>query len=150
MRLFSWAAIVLKKSINLSFDRRWIIHQGNGNSRISPADDRVDESSDELSDKIPERECWLEKCNERWDANEGGHSSNTYRVKTSDRPAINSTLNDRDWALFDNTCFFIKLNTELDEAKKRMQQHAACPDKVNKLLFEYAKPKTLKSCQELE
>ena len=118
MRLFSWTAIVLKKSINLSFDRRWIIHQGNGNSRISPADDRVDESSDELSDKIQDRECWLEKYNERWDANEGGHSSNTYRVKTSDRPAINSTLDGRDWAVIETHVSLLSLTQSLMKPKK--------------------------------
>ena len=42
--------------------------------------------------------------------------------------------------------FLIKLNTEPDKAKKRMKLQAACPDEVNKLLFEYVGAKTLNSC----
>ena len=73
-------------------------------------------------------------------------------MKTPDRPVINSGLDDRDWALFEDTWSRYKymLNMELDEARKRMELRAACSDEVNKLLFEYVGPETLKSCSELE
>ena len=68
------------------------------------------------------------------DANEGGHASQTYKVKTPDRPVINSGLDDRDWALFEDTWsrYKVMLNIELDEARKRMELRAACSEEVNK------------------
>ena len=86
------------------------------------------------------------------DANEGSHSSQTYKVKTPDRPVINAGLDDRDWALFEDTwsCYKVMLNMEHDDARKRMELRAACSDEVNKLLFEYVGPDSLKTCTESE
>ena len=86
------------------------------------------------------------------DANEGGHSSQTYKVKTPDRPVINPGLDDIDWTLFEDTLslYEVMLNMKRDEARKRMELQAAFVDENNKLIFEYAGPETLRTCSQLE
>ena len=69
------------------------------------------------------------------DANEGGHTSQTYKMKASDRPTINSALDHRHWALFEDTGsrYKVILNLKLEEASKRMELQAVSVEEVDKL-----------------
>ena len=88
-------------------------------------------------------------------ANEGsvaGGTTQTYKSKTPDRPIINAGLDDREWALFEDTWsrYKVMLNMNDDESRKTIELCAACSDEVNKLLFEYVGPEALKACSEIE
>ena len=83
-------------------------------------------------------------------AGENPDTSQPYKSKTPDRPVINANLDDRDWAICEDswTRYKTMLNIDRDEARKRMELRAACSDEVNKLLFEYVDPENLNACPE--
>lgn len=82
-------------------------------------------------------------------ANDNEH--NQYKAKKPDRPTINAGLDDREWALFNDTWARYKaMINVVEEASVRMELRAACSDDVNKLLFEFVGPTTLDACTEDE
>ena len=86
------------------------------------------------------------------DATGGADTSHPYKSKTPDRSVVNASLDDREWALFEDTWSRYKtmLRIDTDQDRKRMELRAACSDEVNKLLFEYVGPESLKTCSEAD
>ena len=69
--------------------------------------------------------------------------------KNPDRPTINAGLDDREWALFNDTWTRYKTMINVVEVGAiRMELRAACSDDVNKLLFEYVGTDILDACTE--
>ena len=75
--------------------------------------------------------------------------ANTYRSKRPDRPVINASLDDREWALFEDTWVRYKTMINVtDLAAIRMELRAACSEDVNRLLFEFVGSEILDACTE--
>ena len=76
-----------------------------------------------------------------------------YKSKKPDRPVINAGIDDREWALFQDTWSRYKLMCNIipnDIATIRLELRAACSTDVNKLLFEFVGATVLDSCTESE
>ena len=76
-----------------------------------------------------------------------------YKSKKPDRPIINASIDDREWALFNDTWARYKQMCNLadtDVASTRLELRASCSTEVNKLLFEYVGATVLNSCTEAE
>ena len=75
------------------------------------------------------------------------------KSKKPDRPIIDASIDDRDWALFRDSWSRYKLMCELqdmDVASIRLELRACCSTEVNKLLFEYVGTTVLNACSEEE
>ena len=84
-------------------------------------------------------------------ASDGTVTSTPYRSKRPDRPVINAALDDREWALFEDTWVRYKTMINVtDVAAIRMELRAACSDDVNRLLFEFVGSEILDACTEKE
>ena len=72
-------------------------------------------------------------------------------TKKPDRPTIDSGMNDREWALFDDSWGRYKKMAKLvDLDSIRMELRAACSQDVNKMLFEFVGAETLDTCTEAD
>ena len=79
--------------------------------------------------------------------------TNINKTKRPDRPVVESGIDDREWALFQDSWKRYKhmANIELTNVNTlRMELRAACTNDVNKLLFELVGAKTLDLCTEEE
>ena len=75
------------------------------------------------------------------------------KFKKPDRPVINAGIDDREWALFQDTWTRYKSMVRVsndDIATIRQELRTACSPEVNKLLFEYVGAPTLDACSEAE
>ena len=78
-------------------------------------------------------------------------TSTPYRSKRPDRPVINADLDDREWALLEDTWVRYKAMINVtDLAAIRMELRAACAEDVNRLLFEFVGSDILDACTEKE
>ena len=72
-------------------------------------------------------------------------------TKKPDRPTIDSGMNDREWALFDDSWGRYKKMANITDLETiRMELRAACSPDVNKMLFEFVGAETLDACTEAE
>ena len=73
------------------------------------------------------------------------------KAKRPDRPVVNCDIDDREWALFEDTWERYKHMIGVTEvASLRMELRSACSSEVNKMLFEFVGPTTLNACTEAE
>ena len=73
------------------------------------------------------------------------------KTKRPDRPVINANIDDREWALFEDTWNRYKVMTGLSsEEEIRMELRASCSVDVNKFLFEFVGPTVLNNATEEE
>ena len=85
----------------------------------------------------------------------GGNDRNEtyFKSKKPDRPVVNAGLDDREWALFEDTWSRYKQMCKLspdDVTTLRLELRAACSPDVNKLLFEFVGAAVLNECTEAE
>ena len=81
--------------------------------------------------------------------NNGGNSAT--KAKRPDRPIINAGMDDREWALLEDTwARYKQMIGANDLATLRMELRAACSTDVNKMLFEFVGPAVLDACTEEE
>ena len=72
-------------------------------------------------------------------------------TKKPDRPTVESGMNDREWALFDDSWGrYKKMANIIDLETIRMELRAACSSDVNKMLFEFVGAETLDTCTEAD
>ena len=75
----------------------------------------------------------------------------TNQTKKPDRPTVDSGMNDREWALLDDSWSrYKKMTNIVDLETIRMELRAACSVDVNKMLFEFVGAETLDTCTEAE
>ena len=73
----------------------------------------------------------------------------TNQTKKPDRPTVDSGMNDREWALLeDSWSRYKKMTNIVDLETIRMELRAACSVDVNKMLFEFVRAETLDTCTE--
>ena len=73
----------------------------------------------------------------------------TNHTKKPDRPTVDSGMNDREWALLeDSWSRYKKMTNIVDLETIRMELRAACSVDVNKMLFECDGAETLDTCME--
>ena len=87
------------------------------------------------------------------DATAGDGGESRYKSKKPDRPIINAGLDDREWVLFLDTWERYKTMVGFatgDVSVIRMELRTCCSSEVNKLLFEFVGPETLKTCSETQ
>ena len=76
------------------------------------------------------------------------------KTRRPDRPIVNAGIDDREWALFEDTWSRYKTminvsSTNDDDAQTiRLELRASCSDEVNRMLFEFVGPTTLNTCTE--
>lgn len=71
------------------------------------------------------------------------------KTKRPDRPVITANMDDREWALFEDTWSRYKIMTGLSsEEEIRMELRASCSVDVNKFLFEFVGPTVLNNATE--
>ena len=71
------------------------------------------------------------------------------KTKRPDRPVINANMDDREWALFEDTWSRYKIMTGLSsEEEIRMELRSSCSADVNKFLFEFVGPSVLNTASE--
>lgn len=76
-----------------------------------------------------------------------------YKSKRPDRPLINASIDDREWALFNDEWTRYKKMCNIaatDEDSIRLELRASCSSEVNKLLFEYIGASVLDASSETE
>ena len=72
-------------------------------------------------------------------------------TKKPDRPTVESGMNDREWALFDDSWGRYKKMANITDLETiRMELRAGCSPDVNKMLFEFVGAETLDTCTEAE
>ena len=72
-------------------------------------------------------------------------------TKKPDRPTLDSGMNDREWALFEDSWGRYKKMAKLVDLESiRMELRAACSQDVNKMLFEFVGAETLDTCTEAD
>lgn len=82
-----------------------------------------------------------------------GNAQGNYKSKKPERPLINAGIDDREWALLQDTWSRYKLMCKIapnDVPTLRLELRAACSADVNKLLFEFVGPAVLDNCTESE
>ena len=79
--------------------------------------------------------------------------TNQYKAKKPERPVVNANIDDREWALFEDSWKRYKKMCKLaseDVENIRLELRACCSSDVNKFLFEYVGPTILDNCTEEE
>ena len=72
-------------------------------------------------------------------------------TKKPDRPTVESGMNDREWALFDDSWGRYKKMANITDLETiRMELRAACSTDVNKMLFEFVGSETLDTSTEAD
>lgn len=83
--------------------------------------------------------------------NTGVTEQTRWKSKKPDRPVVNTSIDDRDWAIFIDMWSRYKRMCNLSEASIdiiRLELRACCSAEVNKLLFEYVGAAVLDGCTE--
>ena len=76
-----------------------------------------------------------------------------YKAKKPERPLVNANIDDREWALFEDSWKRYKKMCKLtdgDVENIRLELRACCSPDVNKFLFEYVGPTKLDNCTKEE
>ena len=84
------------------------------------------------------------------EANAGGEPARNSKARKPDRPVVNADIDDREWALFEDTWSRYKDWVGGNVASIRSELRFACSPEVNKMLFEFVGPQTLNTCTETE
>ena len=88
----------------------------------------------------------LREENDRLRAANAGAAENQCKLKKPERPVVNANIDDREWALFEDSWGRYKKMCKLsdnDVENIRLELRACCSSNVNKFLFEYVGPTKL-------